>query len=30
MRYHIRNIYSKLEVTNKSEAVAKALREKLI
>jgi DNA-binding NarL/FixJ family response regulator len=30
VRYHIRNIYNKLEVSNKSEAVAKALREKLI
>jgi DNA-binding NarL/FixJ family response regulator len=30
VRYHIRNIYSKLEVRNKSEAVAKALRRKLI
>ncbi|MEX0609000.1 MAG: response regulator transcription factor [Balneolaceae bacterium] len=30
VRYHIRNIYSKLEVSNKSEAVAKALRERLI
>ncbi|MGN8224354.1 response regulator transcription factor [Gracilimonas sp. BCB1] len=30
VRYHIRNIYNKLEVSNKSEAVAKALRDKLI
>lgn len=30
VRYHIRNIYKKLEVGNKSEAVAKALRDKLI
>ena len=30
VRYHIRNIYKKLEVSNKSEAVAKALRDKLI
>jgi DNA-binding NarL/FixJ family response regulator len=30
VRYHIRNIYNKLEVSNRSEAVAKALREKLI
>lgn len=30
VRYHIRNIYNKLEVGNKSEAVAKALRDKLI
>lgn len=30
VRYHIRNIYNKLEVSNKSEAVAKALRERLI
>ena len=30
VRYHIRNIYNKLEVKNKSEAVAKALRDKLI
>ncbi|MAO64647.1 MAG: DNA-binding response regulator [Balneola sp.] len=30
VRYHIRNIYTKLEVSNKSEAVAKALRNKLI
>ena len=30
VRYHIRNIYTKLEVSNKSEAVAKALRYKLI
>jgi len=30
VRYHIRNIYNKLEVSNKSEAVAKALRYKLI
>lgn len=30
VRYHIRNIYQKLEVSNKSEAVAKALRKKLI
>lgn len=30
VRYHIRNIYNKLEVNNKSEAVATALRKKLI
>ncbi|WP_020403000.1 response regulator transcription factor [Gracilimonas tropica] len=30
VRYHIRNIYNKLEVSNKSEAVAKALRDRLI
>lgn len=30
VRYHIRNIYTKLEVNNKSEAVAKALRDKII
>ncbi len=30
VRYHIRNIYTKMEVRNKSEAVAKALRHKLI
>ena len=30
VRYHIRNIYTKLEVSNKSDAVAKALRNKLI
>lgn len=30
VRYHIRNIYKKLEVSNKSEAVATALRKKLI
>ncbi|WP_395085311.1 helix-turn-helix transcriptional regulator [Gracilimonas sp.] len=30
IRYHIRNIYNKLDVSNKSEAVAKALRDKLI
>ncbi len=30
VRYHIRNIYNKLEVSNRSEAVAKALRRKLI
>lgn len=30
VRYHIRNIYNKLEVRNKSEAVAKALRDRLI
>jgi DNA-binding CsgD family transcriptional regulator len=28
--FHIRNIYDKLEVHSKSEAVAKALREKLV
>lgn len=30
VRYHIRKIYNKLEVSNKSEAVAKALRKRLI
>src|SRR5690554_5973300 len=30
VRYHIRNIYNKLAVNNKSEAVAQALRKKLI
>lgn len=30
VRYHIRNIYNKLEVSNKSEAVATAMRKKLI
>ena len=30
VRFHLRGIYSKLEVHSKSEAVAKALREGLI
>lgn len=30
VRYHIRNIYNKLEVSNKSEAVAKAYKDKIL
>lgn len=30
VRYHIRNIYSKLEVSNKSEAVAKAYKDRIL
>ncbi len=30
VRYHIKNVYKKLQVSSKSEAVAKALKEKLV
>lgn len=30
VRYHIRNIYNKLEVSNKSEAVAKAYKDRIL
>ena len=30
VRRHIKNIYKKLEVSSKSEAVAKALKERLV